>query len=122
MKMMFEPCEISRLNQNVEAYVASLPEQQPTGFGKAVGSFLPGYLSLMEKKQMPGFPEAMSKMGFKDIGEFKEFTRCCLGDICISSDDEDKMIQEILETPRKLLSVPFNASESDIRNIIQDIN
>ncbi len=90
--------------------------------GKAVGAFLPGYLSLMEKKQVPGFPEAISKMGFKDIGEFKEFTKCCLGDICISSDDEDKMVQEMLENPRKLLSVPFKAGESDIRNIIQDIN
>ena len=34
----------------------------------------------------------------------------------------DTVHQEMLENPRKLLSVPFKASESDIRNIIQDIH
>ena len=43
-------------------------------------------------------------------------------DICIGSGDKDKMVQEILENPRKLLSVPFKAGESDIRNIIQDFH
>lgn len=90
--------------------------------GKAVGVFLPGYLSLMEKNQVPGFSKVISKMGFKDLGEFKEFTSCCLGSINISIGDEDKMVQEMLENPRKLLSVPFKADESDIRNIIQYFN
>lgn len=90
--------------------------------GKAVGVFLPGYLSLIEKNNVPGFSTAISKMGFRDLGEFKEFIKCCLGDICISSGDKDKMVQEILENPRKLLSVPFKAGESDIRNIIQDFH
>lgn len=86
--------------------------------GKAVGVFLPGYLALMEENYVPGYKEAVAKMGFKDTSSFAGFIKKCLPDVCITSDDTENMVNGIMQNPKKLLSVPFEASEEDIRYII----
>ena len=86
--------------------------------GKAVGIFLPGYLAFMEKNSMPGYKEAVAKMGFKDTSDFTGFIKKCLPDVCITSDGTENMASGIMQNPKKLLSVPFKTSEEDIRGII----
>ncbi|MDE7052950.1 MAG: iron-containing alcohol dehydrogenase [Lachnospiraceae bacterium] len=86
--------------------------------GKAVGIFLPGYLALMEKNSMPGYKEAVAKMGFKDTRDFAGFIKKCLPDVYITGDDTENMVNEIMQNPKKLLSVPFKTREEDIRDII----
>lgn len=86
--------------------------------GKAVGIFLPGYLALMEKNSMPGYKEAVAKMGFKDTRDFAGFIKKCLPDVYITGDDIENMVNEIMQNPKKLLSVPFKTREEDIRDII----
>ncbi|MDE6615021.1 MAG: iron-containing alcohol dehydrogenase [Lachnospiraceae bacterium] len=86
--------------------------------GKAVGIFLPGYLALMEKNSMPGYKDAVAKMGFKDTRDFAGFIKKCLPDVYITGDDTENMLNEIMQNPKKLLSVPFETGEGDIRDII----
>ena len=90
--------------------------------GKAVGIFLPGYLALMEKNSMPGYKEAVAKMGFKDTRDFAGFIKKCLPDVYITGDDTENMVNEIMQNPKKLLSVPFKTREEDIRDIINIID
>lgn len=86
--------------------------------GKAVGIFLPGYLAFMEKNSMPGYKEAVAKMGFKDTRDFTGFIKKCLPDVCITSDSIENMVSGIMQNPGKLLSVPVKTSEEDIKGII----
>lgn len=86
--------------------------------GKAVGIFLPGYLAFMERNSMPGYKETVAKMGFKDTMDFTGFIKKCLQDACITSSDTDNMVNEIMQNPKKLMSVPFETREEDIRDII----
>ncbi len=90
--------------------------------GKAVGIFLPGYLALMEKNSMPGYKKAVAKMGFKDTRDFAGFIKKCLPDVYITGDDTENMVNEIMQNPKKLLSVPFKTREEDIRDIINIID
>ncbi len=90
--------------------------------GKAVGIFLPGYLALMEKNSMPGYKEAVAKMGFKDTRDFAGFIKKCLPDVYITGDDTENMVNEIMQNPKKLLSVPFKTREEDIMDIINIID
>ncbi|MCX4328352.1 MAG: iron-containing alcohol dehydrogenase family protein [Lachnospiraceae bacterium] len=86
--------------------------------GRAVGVFLAGYLYLMEKNSIPGYKDIISKMGFKNIKEFKEFIENCIGYIPFNEEDKENMVKEIKDNPKKLLSMPFEAKEDDIREII----
>lgn len=86
--------------------------------GKAVGIFLPGYLALMERNSMPGYKEVLARMGFKDIGDFAGFIKKCLPDVNITNSDTDNMVNEIMQNHKKLLSVPIETKEKDIRYII----
>jgi len=86
--------------------------------GKAVGIFLPGYINFMRKNLAPGCKDIICTMGFNGMEEFKIFTGRCLGEITITEDDVNKMVQEVAGNPRKLLSVPYKTSEREIREII----
>lgn len=86
--------------------------------GKAVGMFLPGYLNFMEKNNAPHYKDIISAMRFKDLEEFKIFIKQCLGDFCITAKDMDNMIQEMLTNSQKLLSVPYEVNEKELRDII----
>lgn len=87
--------------------------------GKAVGMFLPGYLSFIQKNFAQGYTDVISNMGFNDLEEFKIFIKYCLGEFCITDEDTDTMVQEMLNNPQKLLSVPYKVSEKELQEIIE---
>lgn len=87
--------------------------------GKAVGIFLSGYLSFMKRIFASSYNNVISAMGFENLEEFKAFMVRCLGEFSITDEDEKKMVQELLDNPQKLSSVPCEISEKDLYDIIK---
>lgn len=89
--------------------------------GKAVGIFVSGYLYFMKKNLAPDYNSVISEMGFSDLEELKLFIKHCLGEFCITDEDTSRMIQEMLDNPLKLSSVPYEVGEKELRDIIEYI-
>ena len=87
--------------------------------GKAVGMFLPGYLKLMSKQFEDEVAMILAGLGFASIEQFAFFIKQCM-EVCeLSKTDKQNILNEIMENPGKMASIPFEVSESDVREVVE---
>lgn len=76
--------------------------------GKAVGVFLPGYLSAAKNYQK----EVLDMLNFRDIQEFASYINQVLGSIEISEELKNAAVEGMLSNQAKLANCPFPVDET----------
>ncbi len=86
--------------------------------GKAVGYFLPGYLNLFVEEMDVEVMMVLRMLGFGSWEQFTGFIRECIGTLKITESEKDAMLDEIMNSHRKLASVPIAITKEDVDKII----
>lgn len=82
--------------------------------GKAVGLFLPGYLSVLPEEYEPQVIMALRTLGFGSIEQFSGFIREVLGTLGLTEQEEQEMVEGIAKNQKKLDAVPFAITKEQI--------
>lgn len=93
----------------------SYPVTYETGMahGKAVGIFLPGFLSGYEDQEAVGV--VLSTLGFSTVEAFRRYMGSLLGEIKLSDALWEKDKEALLSNPAKLKNYPFPVTEEKLQ-------
>lgn len=89
--------------------------------GKAVGLFLPGYLSVLPEGFEVQVIMALRALGFGSLEQFSGFIEEMLGKVDLSDEEMSEMIEEITGNEKKLWAVPFAIAKKEIEQIVLTI-
>lgn len=86
--------------------------------GKAVGYFLPGYLELFMDTIEAEVTMVLRILGFGSVDQFGGFIRECIGVPTLTEAEMTAMLDEIMQSDRKLAAVPFPVDRQMVEEII----
>lgn len=82
--------------------------------GKAVGMFLPGYLSVLSDEYEPQVFMALRAMGFGSLEQFTGFIHEMAGRPELTEDERKELADRMMDNPGKLSAAPFDVTEETI--------
>ncbi len=85
--------------------------------GKAVGCFLPGFLSAAPADERDGL---LRLSGFSDLSDFRDFIRRVFGDINIPEDILGRSYEAVRNNPAKMKSASFEVDDEMLRRMVFD--
>lgn len=87
--------------------------------GRAVGYFLPGYLDLFMDTMEAEVMMVLRILGFGSLDQFAGFLRECIGVPELTDAEMTAMLDEIMQSDRKLAAVPFPVDRQMVEEIIR---
>lgn len=87
--------------------------------GKAVGYFLPGYLDLFMDSMEVEVMMVLRILGFGSMDQFAGFIRECIGAPTLTEAEITAMLDEIMQSDRKLAAVPCPVDRQMVEEIIR---
>lgn len=89
--------------------------------GKAVGLFLPGYLSVLPEEYEAQVIMALRALGFGSIEQFCGFIHEMLGTVELTEKEKQALVAEIAGNQKKLSAAPFAVAEEQLYQMLETI-
>ncbi len=85
--------------------------------GKAVGLFLPGYLSILPEEYEAQVIMALRALGFGSFGQFSGFIHEMLGAVELTESERQALVEEIAGNQRKQEAAPFAVTKEQLNQM-----
>jgi alcohol dehydrogenase len=87
--------------------------------GKAVGRFLPGYLSVLPEEYEMQVMMALRALGFGSIEQFEGFLKEVLGPMELTEDEKTEMVEQMAQNEKKLAAMPCEVTKEMLYRMCQ---
>lgn len=89
--------------------------------GKAVGLFLPGYLSILPEEYEAQVMMALRALGFGSLEQFSGLLKELLGTVVLTDEEAGCMVDEIAQNAKKLSAAPFAVTKEQLMQMCEEI-
>ena len=89
--------------------------------GKAVGLFLPGYLSVLPEEYEAQVIMALRALGCGSTEQFSGFIREMLGTVELTENEKQAIVGEIAGNQKKMEAAPFAVTEEQLGQMIKEM-